>query len=143
MSTPTIETPAPVIPAKPRAGSKLVRSKWFLLPVTAALFLIVGMVMGGSSAPPPRTVTVAGPATVTTVAPAECGTALDLASKFMLAVAAEHKALGEAFIQVGASGDMGTMAAQITAAENTLNAEMTADQPGMIAAAQVCRAAMG
>jgi hypothetical protein len=88
-------------------------------------------------------VTVTGPAPApVTQAPAECGTAIDGAAKFATAVGAEHGAMGAAFTKAGSTGDVVTMTAEITAAVNTLNAEMKADSPAMIAAAQVCRAAI-
>jgi len=108
------------------------------------VFLIVGMVMGGTSTPTAPTPAVAAAPVVTTVAvaPAECGKALDGASKFMTAVGVEHGAMGAAFTKAASSGDVVLMTSEITMAVNTLDAEMKADSPTMIAAAQVCRAAM-
>lgn len=50
--------------------------------------------------------------------------------------------MGAAFTKAASSGDVVLMTSEITMAVNTLDAEMKADSPTMIAAAQVCRAAM-
>jgi len=126
-------------------------------PVAIILALTIGAAgASGSStathtATPVVTVTVPGPApapviqTVTktvTQAPAECGTALDFASEFMKDVAAEHTALGDAFIQASQDGDMLTMANTVTGVEKTLTDQMSAMTSPMTAAAQICRAAI-
>jgi hypothetical protein len=114
MRAPTIESPPPVNPpAEPTMRRKLVKSKGFLVLVTATFFLILGMVIGGTSNPvapspvakdctavgvtctpadmaaaPSPAVTVAGPETTVTVtaAPAvpAAGTACDVAKEAIL-----------------------------------------------------------
>ena len=118
-------------------------------PVAVILALTIGAAgatgSSNAAAPDPTVTVTAAPVTKTvtvTQAPAECGTAIGGAAKFMTAVGAEHGAMGAAFTKAGSTGDVVTMTAEITAAVNTLDAEMKADSPAMIAAAQVCRAAI-
>jgi hypothetical protein len=149
MTTPTINTaPAPVS-AKP--ARRWFAKKRFILPPVAALFFLVGAIAGaagatGTGAPTAAPVAAAAPVpavtTTVTSAPPECGTALDLAAKFMVAVGTEHTALGTAFTQVGTTGDMSALSAQIVAAENGLTKTMNSLSAPMAAAAQVCRAAL-
>jgi hypothetical protein len=114
--------------------------------VTALLAMTIGAAgAAGSSAAPASVVTVTAPApepVTVTQAPAECGTALDFASEFMKDVGAEHTALGDAFVKAGQDGDMLTMASTVTGVEKTLNDQMTTMTSPMVAAAQVCRAAI-
>jgi len=121
-------------------------------PVAIILALTIGAAgaAGSSTAPvatPAQIVTVTAPApdpvTVTVAqAPAECGTALDLAGEFMTDVATEHTALGAAFTKASQDGDMLTMASTVVVIEGTLNDQMTTMTPQMGAASQVCRAAI-
>lgn len=148
MSTPIVETPAPVAvpPAPPvRPWYK----KKHFIGYTAAILLSLGT--GSALAGGTTTVTVPGPApapitnTVTKTvaeAPAECGTALDIASQFVTAVSEEHAAMSKAFTQAGEDGDMIAMATSVGDAVTTAGDTATALAPRMAAAAAVCRAAI-
>ena len=108
-------------------------------PLTAFIAIGIGASTADSSTATSQTETVTR---TVTQAPAECGTALDLAAEFTLAVADEHAAMGEAFEQAGVDGDMITMAESITEATNTMTATIVDLTPKIDAASEVCRAAV-
>jgi hypothetical protein len=115
-------------------------------PVATILALAIGAAGASGSS---TTTDVAPPAPVTktvtvtkTQAPAECGTALDLMSKFAAAVSAEHQAMGAAFTTASQDGDVVAMASTITHAVKALNVKTSALTPRVSAAGQVCRAAI-
>jgi hypothetical protein len=143
MSTPIVEAPAPIAVPPVRPWYK----KKHFIGYTAAILLSLGV--GSASAGGTTTVTVPGPApapvtnTVTvTSAPAECGTALDYASQFVAAISTEHSAMGAAFTQAGADGDVAKMASGVTTAMKGVTDTVDTISKPMAAAVTVCRAAI-
>jgi|GEM_PF-6396947 len=146
MSTPTLETPAPVA-VPPVTPTRPWYKKKHVIGYTAAILISLGV--GSAMAGGTTTVTVPGPSpapvtnTVTkTSAPAECGTALDFASQFVTAISTEHTSMGAAFTQAGKDGDVVTMASSLTAAMKDVTTTVETISKPMAAAVTVCRAAI-
>ena len=110
-------------------------------PVAVILALTIGAAGAAGSTTTPAAETKTVTQTVTQ-APAECGTALDLASEFATAVSKEHAAMSAAAAQAGQDGDIATMLTGITAAMATMTDTINTISQPIAAAAQVCRAAI-
>jgi hypothetical protein len=110
-----------------------------LLGYSVASILVLTLTACGSTTSTPKMVTVVQ---TVTQAPAECGTALDLAAEFATAVSTEHQAMSDAAAQAGQDGDIATMVQGFTTAMAAMNNTISTISQPIAAAAQVCRAAI-
>jgi hypothetical protein len=112
-----------------------------LLAIPSALLLAASLAACGSASPAGPTPTVTVTKTVaSTDTPQGCLDALGYMQDFVTIIVDEHDALSKAFTDASNSGDIGTMADDITAAEAASTKRVEALTPKIGDAAAACRA---